>query len=93
MFGNWLAGVDKKTKARIRIGVCAFIWTIWNCRNDIVFNKTVAVHFLQVVHKDLLDQLMVPSAAARAACAYGFRVHSVDGGRSGYLQPGWPVSC
>ena len=51
MFGNWLAGVDKKIKARIRIGVCAFIWTIWNCRNDIMFNKAGAVHFLQVVHK------------------------------------------
>ena len=51
MFGNWLACVIKKTKARIHIGVCAFIWTIWNCRNDIVFNKAGAVHFFQVVHK------------------------------------------
>ena len=25
LFGNWLSGVDKKTKARIRIGVSAFI--------------------------------------------------------------------
>ena len=51
MFSDWLVGVDKKTKAHIRIGVCAFLWTIWNCRNDIVFNKTGVVHFLQVVYK------------------------------------------
>ena len=53
MFGNWLAGVDKQTKARIRIAVCAFVWAIWNCRNDVIFNKIGGVHFLQVVHKAL----------------------------------------
>ena len=51
MFGDWLVGVENKTKAHICIGVCAFLWTIWNCRNDIVFNKTGVVHFLQVVYK------------------------------------------
>jgi hypothetical protein len=25
MFGNWLNGVEKQTKARIRVGVCALI--------------------------------------------------------------------
>ena len=53
LFTNWLTGVDKKTKARIRIGACAFVWAIWICRNDIVFNKVGASHFLQVVHKAL----------------------------------------
>ena len=51
MFGNWLSGVDKTTKARIRIGVSAFMWAIWNCRNDVVFNKVRDAHFLQVVHR------------------------------------------
>ena len=51
MFGSWLAGVDKKTKSRILIGVCAFIWALWNCRNDMVFNKVENAHFLQVVNK------------------------------------------
>ena len=49
MFGPWLNGVAKETKACIRIGVAAFLWAIWNCRNDIVFNKTQTPHFLQVV--------------------------------------------
>ena len=51
MFGSWLNGVEKKTKSSIRIGMCAFIWAIWNCRNDIVFNKVGTTHFLQVVHR------------------------------------------
>jgi hypothetical protein len=50
MFRNWLNGVEKQTNARIRVGVCALIWALWNCRNDMVFNKTGTAHFLQVIH-------------------------------------------
>ena len=39
MFGNWHNGIDKLTKAHIRIGVAAFCWSVWNCRNNIVFNR------------------------------------------------------
>jgi hypothetical protein len=39
MFGNRLNGVDKITKAQIRVGTCALVWALWNYRNDIVFNK------------------------------------------------------
>jgi hypothetical protein len=46
LFGNWLNGLDKKTKARIRVGVCALLWAIWNCRNDIVFNRAEGMFFL-----------------------------------------------
>ena len=51
MFGSWLNGIDRKTKARIQIGVAAFLWAIWNSRNDVVFNKQTNIHFLQVVNK------------------------------------------
>jgi hypothetical protein len=36
---KWLNGIDKVVKERIRIGVCALLWAIWNCQNDIVFNS------------------------------------------------------
>ena len=51
MFGTWLNGIDRVTKAHIRIGVAAILWAIWNCRNDLVFNKTNFVHYLQVIYK------------------------------------------
>jgi len=49
MFGNWLNGVDKKNKAYVRVGICALVWAIWNCRNDLVFNKNQNAHSLQVI--------------------------------------------
>jgi hypothetical protein len=51
LFGNWLNGIDKKTKERIRVGVCALVWTIWNCRNEVVFNRCANPNFLQVIHR------------------------------------------
>jgi hypothetical protein len=50
MFGNWLNGVDMKSKARIRIGVSALCWSIWRCRNNIIFNKSKNLNLLQVIH-------------------------------------------
>jgi hypothetical protein len=49
MFGNWLNGVDKDTKARIRVGTCAIVWSLWSCRNDIISNRKGNAHFLQVI--------------------------------------------
>ena len=50
LFGTWLNGIDKVTKARIRIGVATILCAIWNCRNDIVFNNTNSTHYLHVIH-------------------------------------------
>jgi hypothetical protein len=50
MFGNWLNGVDKKVKAYIRIGVSALCWSIWRCRNNIMFNRAKNLNILQVIH-------------------------------------------
>jgi hypothetical protein len=35
LFGNWLNGICKKTKEQIRVGVCALVWTIWHCQNEV----------------------------------------------------------
>jgi hypothetical protein len=50
LFGNWLNGTDKTNKDRIHIGVSALCWSIWNCKNDIIFNKKDSTNFLQVIH-------------------------------------------
>jgi hypothetical protein len=49
LFGNWLKGVDRKDKGRIRVGARALLWAIWNVRNDFVFNKSKFPSFLQVI--------------------------------------------
>jgi hypothetical protein len=51
MFRNWLNGIDKSAKARIRIGVCALVWAMWNCQNDIIFNNAKCSPFLQVINR------------------------------------------
>jgi hypothetical protein len=48
LFGNWLAGVIKKEKAQIRVGVCALLWALWNVRNDYVFSMAKST-FMQVI--------------------------------------------
>ena len=50
MFENWLNGMHKKTKDRICIGVSAICWSIWNCRNNLVFNRKDNFHVLQIIH-------------------------------------------
>ena len=50
MFADWLDGIDKRSKAKIRIGVSALCWTIWRVRNDIIFNQKNNFNFLQVIH-------------------------------------------
>jgi hypothetical protein len=49
LFGNWLAGVAKKDKAQIRVGVCALLWAIWNIRNDYIFNNAKSSSFMEVI--------------------------------------------
>jgi hypothetical protein len=39
MSDNWLNGVDKETKTRIRICIYALVWALWSCRIDIIFTK------------------------------------------------------
>jgi hypothetical protein len=51
LFGNWLNGLAKGTKARIRVGFYALVWTIWSCRNDVVNNINARPNLLQVIHR------------------------------------------
>jgi hypothetical protein len=40
LFRNWLKDIPKKELILVRVGVCAVIWTLWNTRNDFIFNKS-----------------------------------------------------
>jgi hypothetical protein len=91
IFGNWLNGIVKKTKARIRVGVCALVWAIWNCRNDVVFNRVQKPNFLQ--EGGFYNPHVVLPPSCEAARTYGYWVQSTDGSCTGYLQSGsWQLS-
>jgi hypothetical protein len=49
LFGNWLAGIDKRDVKQIRVWVCAIIWAIWNAWNDKVLTRTRVPSLLQVI--------------------------------------------
>ena len=51
LFGTWLAGVEQVIAGRIRIGICALLWAIWNCRNDMILNRQNLINFLQVIYR------------------------------------------
>jgi hypothetical protein len=49
VFGNWLNGIDNRFKKHIRVGAIAFIWSLWLCINDKVFNDKNS-SILQVIY-------------------------------------------
>jgi len=51
MFGSWLSNQSKKIRNLIWVGVAAVCWAIWNCRNDIIFNKIKINSILQVIFR------------------------------------------
>jgi hypothetical protein len=51
MFGTCLWGLDKDLKLLVLAGGAAAIcWTIWCCRNDVVFDRKVMSSSLQVIY-------------------------------------------
>ena len=37
IFGNWLNGIDKRDRVHIRVGAIALLWSLWLCRNSVIF--------------------------------------------------------
>jgi hypothetical protein len=76
--------------SRIRVAICALLWAICNCRNDVVFNKAEGAFLLQVIHKATYWIHMwsfLQPAEQRVHIEYGCtRLIAVV---QGYLQPGW----
>ena len=50
IFGHWLDGISNRFKALIRVGAYALLWSLWLCRNDLVFNDKNASP-LQVIFR------------------------------------------
>jgi hypothetical protein len=90
MFGDWLNGIDKKTKAQIpRVRVYALVLAIWNYRNYVVFNRVQKTKFLaRYPHGGFFNLHVVFPPSRETAGTYGYWVQSTDGSCTGYLQPG-----
>jgi hypothetical protein len=88
LFGNWLKGIPKKDLILLRVGVCAMIWTMWNTRNDFIFNKPKKNLILASYSYGYpLDPYVVLSPTRGAACGDGFWVQPFGDGSSGFIQP------
>lgn len=38
-FGNWVKSFSKNDKKLVLVGVSAVFWTIWKCRNNVIFER------------------------------------------------------
>ena len=89
LFGTWLNGVTTHIASSIRIGICAFLWAIWNCRNDMIFNRLSMINFLQVIFRAtawIRTWSLITPTGSREQLA---RVQPVGDGSTGYIQPVW----
>jgi hypothetical protein len=46
LFTGWLEGIDRKLKTQMLVSASTFCWAIWITRNDIVFDKVIALSYL-----------------------------------------------
>ncbi len=51
MFDGWLLGVDKKKSKLILVGASAICWALWLTRNDMVFDKSPSISYMQVIFR------------------------------------------
>jgi hypothetical protein len=61
LFWNWIQGIPKKDIVQIRVDVCVVIWTIWNTRNYLIFNKKKIILFVGYFFGYPLDLYVVLS--------------------------------
>ncbi|BAT10474.1 Os10g0352500, partial [Oryza sativa Japonica Group] len=44
-------GVDMKKSKLILVGASAICWTLWLSRNDMVFDKSLSISYMQVIFR------------------------------------------
>ena len=51
IFYGWLLRVDKKKSKLIMLGAFAICWALWLCSNDMVFDKSPSVSYMQAIFR------------------------------------------
>jgi hypothetical protein len=93
IFGNWLNGIDNRFKKHIRVRAITFIWSLWLCRNDKVFNDKNS-SILQVIYRGI-STLCLWSSLQRVEDRDLFMEVCVclePTARDTFSQHGWPHS-
>jgi hypothetical protein len=91
IFGNWLNVIDHRFKQHIRVGVIDFIWSLWLCRNDKVFDDKNSF-ILQVIYRCTNTLRLWLSLQQVENRDMFIEVTTRDYGGRHFSQHGWPHS-
>jgi hypothetical protein len=50
IFGNWLQGIDIRDRTHIRVGAIALLWSLWLCRNNLIFDAKTSCPMQVIFH-------------------------------------------
>jgi hypothetical protein len=51
LLGPWLRSFSNKQRNKVLVGVAAFCWVVWLCRNEVVFQRSNFNSVLQVMFR------------------------------------------
>jgi hypothetical protein len=51
VMGAWESNKGTAHKKKLLIGIAAMFWSIWLCRNDVIFNHKLVQSFMQVIFR------------------------------------------
>jgi len=51
MLGSWLSGFSAQLRKMMLVGASALCWSVWLCRNEVVFQKVYPNSYMQVLYR------------------------------------------
>ena len=70
MFGSWLYGIPKEYKPLVLLGAAALCWSVWLCRNTVVFDNKKPFFAGYLFNYALTPYMGYPSEVFFAGQAY-----------------------
>ena len=75
----WLAlGVDKKKRKLIFVGASAIYWALWLSSNDMVFDKSPSISYMQVIFRQHIGSDFGHSCKSLMKMESSWRLHVVS---------------
>ena len=70
MFGSWLNEIPKEYKPLVLLGAAALCWSVWLCRNTVVFDNKKPFFAGYLLNYALAPYMVYPSEVYFAGQAY-----------------------